>query len=160
MTAPRTPPVVVRWMALVAVGLALLAPLAVAQPVSAAARPPTPVELRDRMLALVNRARAARGLPSLRLNGRLSHEALRHSRAMAGQMRLFHTEGLATMIGHVGGSVFGENLGKGRGLRGIRDAWLRQADTRRILLDARFHHAGLGVIHRDGFYWVTLQAFD
>ena len=56
--------------------------------------------------------------------------------------------------------MFGEDVGKGRGLRGIRDAWLRRADTRRILLDPRFHHVGLGVVHVDGFYWVTLQAFD
>jgi hypothetical protein len=26
--------------------------------------------------------------------------------------------------------------------------------------DPRFHHVGLGVVHADGFYWVTLQVFD
>jgi hypothetical protein len=79
---------------------------------------------------------------------------------MAREQRLFHTQGLVVLIGNAGGTAFGENLGKGRGLQGIRDAWLRQSDTRGILLDARFRHAGLGVVHVDGFYWVTLQAFN
>jgi len=52
------------------------------------------------------------------------------------------------------------DLGKGRALEGIRNAWIRRADTRRILLDPRFLHVGLGVVHVDGFFWVTLQAFD
>jgi len=161
MTAPRTrSSVVVRWAVVATVGALLLAPTAGARPLHPGRRSPTPVELRDRMLALINRTRATRGLPSLRLNARLSREALHHSRAMAREQRLFHTQGLVVLIGNAGGTAFGENLGKGRGLQGIRDAWLRHGDTRSILLDARFRHAGLGVVHVDGFYWVTLQAFN
>jgi len=161
MTAPRTRSrVVVRWAVVATVALAIVAPAAGARPIRPTVRPPTPTELGDRMLALINRARATRGLPSLRLSPRLSREALHHSRAMAREHRLFHTPDLAALISHEGGTVFGENLGKGRGLVGIRDAWLREGDTRGNLLDARFRHAGLGVVHRDGFYWVTLQAFD
>ena len=149
-----------RWAVVATVGLALMTPAAAAQATRSTARPPSPAELRDQMLALINRARATRGLASLRLSGRLSAEALGHSRAMAREQRLFHTPGLVVLIGSAGGSVYGENLGKGRGLRGIRDAWLRHGDTRGILLDGRFRHAGLGVVHAAGFYWVTLQAFD
>jgi hypothetical protein len=28
------------------------------------------------------------------------------------------------------------------------------------MLDPRFHRVGLGVVHVDGYYWVTFQAFD
>ena len=94
------------------------------------------------------------------MNERLSREALRHSRQMARSGAITHTPNLADLVRSVGGSVFGEDLGKGRGLRGIRDAWIRRADTRRIMLDPRFDHVGLGVVHADGFYWVTLQVFD
>jgi len=121
---------------------------------------PTSDELGERMLALVNRSRAANGLPTLRLNVRLTREALRHSTRMAHDGAISHTPNLADLVRNVGGSVFGEDLGKGRGLLGIRDAWMRRADTRRIMLDPRFHHVGLGVVHADGFYWVTLQVFD
>jgi uncharacterized protein YkwD len=115
---------------------------------------------RDRMLTLVNRSRGLRGLPALRIDQRVSREALAHSRSMERQGAISHTPNLAAIIVRAGGTVFGENVGKGRGLRGIRDAWLRLSDTRRILLDPRFHHAGVGVIRADGFFWVTLQAFD
>ena len=121
---------------------------------------PNPDALAQRMLNLVNRSRQLRGLSELRIHDRLSREAVRHSERMAWSGTISHTANLADLVHDVGGSVFGEDVGSGRGLRGIRDAWLRQADTHRILLDPRFHHVGLGVVHVDGFYWVTLQAFD
>lgn len=121
---------------------------------------PESSDLRDRVLALVNRSRHSRGLPRLRLNFGLSREALRHSRDMARVDAISHTSNLAALIRGVGGTVFGEDVGKGRAMVGIRDAWLRRPETRSILLDPRFRRVGLGVIHIGGFYWVTLQAFD
>ena len=122
--------------------------------------PRGPDQLRTEMLELVNRTRQLRGLQALRINERISQEALEHSRRMASAGDISHTPNLLAIISSVGGTVFGEDVGKGRGLRGIRDAWLRSTETRTILLDGRFHQVGLGVIHADGFYWVTLQAFD
>jgi uncharacterized protein YkwD len=121
---------------------------------------PVPAEPRARILGLVNRTRVLRDLPRLLVNKRLSDEAYRHSRRMAHDDELSHTPDLAALIHSEGGTVFGENIARGRGLRGIRDAWLRRPDTRSILLDPRFLHVGLGVAHIDGFFWVTLQAFD
>lgn len=123
-------------------------------------RQPSGDELRDKMLGLVDRSRASRGLPRLENNVRLSREASDHARHMARTNELTHTPNLADLISDVGGTIYGENLGKGRGLHGIRDAWLRLESTRRILLDPRFHHVGVGVVHVDGYYWVTLQVFD
>ena len=117
-------------------------------------------EITRRILSLVNRSRADHGLVELRINEDLSKEALRHSRRMAKTGSITHTSNLADLVRSVGGTVFGEDLGKGRGLEGIRNAWIRRADTRRILLDPRFQHVGVGVVHVDGFFWVTLQAFD
>jgi uncharacterized protein YkwD len=117
-------------------------------------------EITRRMLSLVNRSRANHGLVELRINEDLCKEALRHSRHMARIGSITHTSNLAELVRSVGGTVFGEDLAKGRGLEGIRNAWIRRADTRRILLDPRFQRVGLGVVHVDGFFWVTLQAFD
>jgi len=159
MTTPRTRSTVAASLALFALlSVALIAPTADAGPRQG--QGPESQEFRRHMLALVNRTRATHGLPLLRINDRLSREALRHSRQMAREGGISHTPNLADLVRSVGGSVFGEDLGKGRGLRGIRDAWMRRADTRRIMLDPRFHHVGLGVVHADGFYWVTLQVFD
>jgi uncharacterized protein YkwD len=117
-------------------------------------------EITRHILSLVNRSRAHRGLVELRMNEDLCKEALRHSRRMATTGSITHTPNLAELVRSHGGTVFGEDLGKGRSLEGIRNAWIRRADTRRILLDPRFQHVGLGVVHVDGFFWVTLQAFD
>ncbi len=159
MTTPRTRSCVAASLVLFAVlSVTLVAPAADAGPRRGSQ--PTSDELGKRMLALVNRSRTTRGLPLLQLNARLSREALRHSKQMARNGAISHTPNLADLVRSVGGSVFGEDLGKGRGLRGIRDAWMRRSDTRGIMLDPRFDHVGLGVVHEDGYYWVTLQVFN
>ena len=158
MITPRTRSRLAASLMLFALmSVALVAPSVHAEPTRTLE--PTSQELRHRMLELVNRSREAHGLASLRPNERLSREALRHSKRMARDGAMSHTPNLAELVRSVGGSVFGEDLGRGRGLRGIRDAWIRRADTRRILLDPRFDHVGLGVVHAGGFYWVTLQVF-
>lgn len=154
MIAPRIRSSIVLAMAVTA----LMATTAQAR--SHTGRIAAPPVLRTRMLGFVNHTRALHNLPPLRINTRLSSEALHHSVQMAHDSELSHTPNLDELITSEGGTVFGENLGKGRGLRGIRDAWLHRADTRSILLDPRFVHVGLGVVHIDGFYWVTFQAFD
>jgi uncharacterized protein YkwD len=159
MTTPRTRSTVTASMVLFTLlSVTLIAPTADAGP--RREQQPTSDELRQRMLALVNRSRGSHGLPLLRINDRLSREASSHSRRMAQTGVITHTPNLAALVRGVGGSVFGEDLGTGRGLRGIRDAWMRRADTRRIMLDPRFANVGLGVVHANGFYWVTLQVFD
>jgi uncharacterized protein YkwD len=158
MTTPRSRSRVAASLVLFALlGAAFVVPSAHAASRTA---PPTPQELTKRMLGLVNGAREVRGLPALHTNRHLSSEAMRHSKLMATAGSISHTSNLADLIRGVGGTVFGEDLGRGRGLEGIRDAWLRRTDTRRILLDPRFNHVGIGVIHVDGFYWVTVQVFD
>jgi uncharacterized protein YkwD len=158
MTTPRTRSCFAASLVLLALmGATFVAPSADAVVRTA---PPTTDELARHMLSLVNRSRETRGLAHLHMNDRLSPEALRHSKQMGRTGTMEHTSNLADLVRGVGGSVFGEDLGRGRGLQGIRDAWLRRSETRRILLDTRFHHVGIGVVHIDGFYWVTLQAFD
>jgi uncharacterized protein YkwD len=146
------------FVVLTLVGAAFLVPAAHAD--TRTAKRPSTDELERRMLNMVNQSRELRGLPELRIHDGLSKEAVRHSRHMASTGTISHTPNLAELVRDAGGSVFGEDLGKGRSLRGIREAWLGREDTRRIMLDPRFHRVGLGVVHVDGYFWVTLQAFD
>lgn len=118
-----------------------------------------PIELRDELLRLVNRARARHGVAPLRLNAGLSESALEHSDRMAGQNRLFHTPNLDELIGQVGGSTFGENLAQSRSLHGIVKEWLRGSSTRENVLGARFRRAALGVVHPGRFFWVTFWPY-
>ena len=122
--------------------------------------PPSSAGLRSQVLDLVNRSRSSHGLSALRLSLPLSAEALAHSRRMARSGDISHTANLVDLIHRMGGTVFGEDVARGRGLRGIYGAWLQRTDTRNVLLDPRFRIVGVGVVHIGGFYWVTLQAFD
>ena len=111
MTTPRTRSRLAASLVL----FALMSVAVVAPSVHAGPRrgpEPTSDELGTRMLALVNRSRAAHGLPTLRLNERLTREALRHSKRMAQDGAITHTPNLADLVRSVGGSVFGEDLGK------------------------------------------------
>lgn len=159
MTSPHTNP----RLALALVSFTVLGAMLVAPSATAGMRttsPPSPGELAHRMLELVNRARDHQGLPVLRMHAHLAAEARHHSTGMASDGALSHTPNLDDLVRDAGGTVFGEDLGKGRGLQGIWEAWLHRANTRQIVLDPRFHHVGLGVVHVGGYYWVTFQAFD
>ncbi len=160
MTTPRTRSRLVVLLALGATLTATFAAPSVEARPNVSQRRPSDAELADKVLRLVNRSRGIRGLPRLEVSVRLSRAAHAHARRMASRNELTHTPNLAELISAVGGTAFGENIGKGRGLRGIRNAWLRGRSTRRILLDPRFRHVGLGVVHVDGLYWVTLQVFN
>jgi uncharacterized protein YkwD len=118
-----------------------------------------PIELRDELLRLVNRARARHGVEPLRLNAGLSESALEHSDRMARQHKLFHTPNLDELISEWGGSTFGENLAQGRSLHAVVQEWLRGSSTRENVLGARFRRAALGVVHPGGSFWVTFWPY-
>src|SRR5882672_7774483 len=112
MTSPRARSRLVVSLAVsVMMGAFSALPHAHAQSSTHATVRPESSDLRDRMLALVNRSRDNRDLPLLRLNLRLSKEALKHSRHMARAGAISHTPNLANLIRGVGGSVFGEDVG-------------------------------------------------
>ena len=142
MTTPRDRRRLAASLVLLAlVGATFVAPSAHAG--ARADRRVTTDEIARHMLSLVNRSRAIAGSGAAHERS-LRREALRHSRQMATSGSITHTPNLAELVRSLGGSVFGEDLGKGRGLQGIRNAWIRRADTRRILLDPRFRTRRLG----------------
>lgn len=111
------------------------------------------------VLRLLNAARAERGRPPLRRDRRLARVARRHSRDMVVHRYFAHEsrtgERPAVRIARSGWMrgrrrwTVGENLAWGSGARAdppsIVAAWLRSPAHRRVLLDARFRVAGIGV---------------
>lgn len=117
-------------------------------------------------LDLVNRARQDEGLESqLVYDASLSEVARAHSRAMRDQGFFAHTDpqghGFSYRLqqGGVVYTVAGENLAMvtnspdpaGTAHRGFLDNPVHRSN----LLDPRFTHGGVGVVHRDGTYWIT-----
>ena len=112
------------------------------------------------LLAAANRARAARGLPALRLSDEASAFARAHARRMAAAGTAFHSDGVSHSVGNPGlGAPAGaaENVGHGPSANSIHRAFMRSPGHRRNILGYSFRRAGIAVV-REGksFYAVEL----
>ena len=110
-------------------------------------------------LCLLNRERAERGLPRLRLNERLSDAADRHSRDMVRRGYFAHDSLTgASFVDRIRRTGYlraarswslGENLAWGSGNRGtpeqIMRAWMNSPGHRANILTGRFREVGIGV---------------
>lgn len=111
-------------------------------------------------VCLVNKQRARRGLRKLRLNGRLSAAARRHTVDMVRRNYFGHVSKSGTdvvdrlsSLGYMRGArswTVGENLAWGSGTRStpreIVVAWMNSAGHRANILQRRFREIGIGVV--------------
>jgi uncharacterized protein YkwD len=114
------------------------------------------VQNRSEMLQLTNEDRADRDRDELRLNDRLSRYARRHSREMAERGELFHTPDLADKLRGTGWSIGAENVGTGRSLDALEDAFMASRPHRKNILWAGFERTAIGVVESGGSFWVTV----
>lgn len=136
----------------------------------------TIAKARDATLCLLNRVRARHGLPSLRLDGKLSRAALRHSRDMVRKRYFAHDSRDGRSFSHRihaaryvprGASWWvGENLGWGSGSlaepMALVRAWMHSPGHRANILNRTFRDVGIGIVprapvgsHRDGATYTT-----
>lgn len=111
---------------------------------------------RDRMLDLLNQTRRSRDLPIFRLNRDLSISAYRHSKRMAEQNRLFHTDDLSRLLRAYHPSTWGENVGVAGSLRRVKKLWMHSSGHRANILRRAFRRVGVGAIEVRGSVWVTV----
>lgn len=101
------------------------------------------------MFSMVNKDRTDAHRSSLALSDRLSARATGHSRRMARDRAIFHSTRL-------GGAV-SEDVGAGSTLALVNRAFMRSKPHRRAILDKNCNKVGVGVVHKHGMYWVTLD---
>jgi uncharacterized protein YkwD len=111
---------------------------------------------RDRMLRLLNQVRRQHGLPVFRLNRELSTYAWRHSKRMARENRLFHTQDLYRLVRSYHPTTWGENVGMARYLQVVRRLWMHSSEHRANILKRAFRRVGIGVVKARGSVWVTV----
>lgn len=124
-----------------------------------AATTATPVSAgvyRDEMLSLVNKARTNHNVHTVKLDLELSHDARHHSRRMADLGYVFHTPNVVGKLKDVSWSLYGENIGMAHTLKRVRQLWMASPPHRDNLLNKKFDWVGVGVVHRDGWFWVTV----
>lgn len=111
---------------------------------------------RRQMLQLTNEARDHKDRVTLKLDRQLSKYAVKHSRDMANDGTLFHTEDLAGLLQGRDWSMGGENVGVASSLSDIQAAFMASKIHRSNILQAGYDHAAIGVVESDGSFWVTV----
>ncbi len=113
---------------------------------------------------LVNRDRAAAGLPGLRWDDPLAQAALDHARRMAQAQNLSHElPGEAPLSERVAGrqvrfKAVAENIATGRDAAFLEEEWMHSPHHRANILDGRLDHIGIAVVS-DGVKLFAVQDF-
>jgi uncharacterized protein YkwD len=115
----------------------------------------------------INQARAARGVPPLRVGSRLQRAARAHSRAMARSGSFTHGNWYYRLRRFgVRGRILGENIAWGVGSDGTAGAivgmWLASPPHRETMLSRGFSRVGVGVAigTMDGFRGARVVTAD
>lgn len=107
----------------------------------------------EQMACLTNAARSAEGRRELRVAPDLTEIARHHSARMAAAARLYHNPDLAGDVREW--LVVAENVGVGPSVASVHTALLASPGHRANILDTRVAEVGIGIVRRDGRYWVT-----
>lgn len=127
-----------------------------------AAEPAAAANREERQLrALVNEARQNHDVRGLRMRRFLVRAARQHSREMANQAVLAHSDDLASVAGDRPWSIIGENIGVGPSMEILHDAFMDSPPHRRNELNRAFYKIGVGMVRgADGRIWVTVLFMD
>lgn len=140
------------WLAVVA----LLGALVVAPPTGAAptAAGVDPRAAESDFVGRINSLRTSRGLPPLQVDGQLSGLARSWASTMAAQDRIFHASDLSTGV-TANWQKLGENVGVGRSVPALFDAFVGSPTHLANLVDPAFTHVGVGVVLSGGRIFTT-----
>jgi uncharacterized protein YkwD len=111
---------------------------------------------RNKMLHFLNGIRRQHDLPTFRLNRDLSRSALRHSKRMARDNDVFHTQNLFRVVRSYDPVTWGENVGRARYVKKVMRLWLHSSDHRANILHRAFRRVGVGVAKARGSVWITV----
>lgn len=145
MTSPSTNPRFKRSMQALALSLALM--LGASGCITAE---------QTRVTAFVNNSREARNIRPVQQNLQLSIKAQRWAEYLARIGRLQHSN-LSDGI-TVRWRALGENVGYGRDIRSVHQAYMRSSGHRATILDGRYNYIGTGYAKR-GNTTYTVQVF-
>ena len=102
----------------------------------------------------LNAVRAAKGLPALAVDVRVTDVARAWSSTMAGANRLYHNPNLAAQMPSEWIKI-GENVGYGGSVQSVADAFVASPDHYRNIVDPDYNSVGIGVVWTGSRLWVT-----
>jgi uncharacterized protein YkwD len=138
---------------------------AAAAPAPAPAPPPAAAPVADpgaeaQLLDLVNRERAAAGLPALRRSGGAAGLAREWAGVMGREQRMRHHPDLSGGLaahGVTGWRRISENVGYGASAGQVHTMFMGSAGHRANILDPAVSEVGIGVVSAGGKVWVVLD---
>lgn len=119
----------------------------------------------QQLLNLVNNERNRRGLAPLRVDNRLNHLARLKSQDMIDNRYFAHESPVYGRVGDmlrsagIGFTLAAENLGVGGSINSIFSAFMASPSHRSKIIDSRYTHTGIGVIHQPGRGYLVTQIF-
>jgi uncharacterized protein YkwD len=129
-------------------------------------RPPSttslPADAEAELLTMVNRDRAAAGLPGLRLDHDLARAAQKHSSEMAARRQLSHQfPGEPELQQRIAGESHlqfdqtGENVGYAESIEGTEEGFMHSPPHRKNLLTPEYNVVGFGIVRSGSVVYVT-----
>ena len=109
-------------------------------------------ELGGRSLQLANEARARQGLPALAWDDQAAEKAQKWAEHLAAKGSLEHSN---LSDGMSGWRTLGENVGYHSSIDNVHQAFLNSPRHRATMLSGAYTAAGMGVVIRDGRYYVV-----
>lgn len=134
--------------------VALLASAFLSTPPATLEASAAPTAKEKKLLQMVNTARANNGIRPLKMGEKLRRKAHRHSVRMSKQRRIFHHSCLSC-IAPGSWSRIGENVAKAKTIRSAHRALMRSSGHRSNILCSCYSKAGMGVVKRAGWVYVT-----
>lgn len=134
--------------------MALIASALLSTPVATPQASAAPTAKEKKILKMVNKARKNNGVRRLKMNEKLRKKAHRHSVRMSKQRRIFHHSCLSC-IAPSNWNRIGENVAKAKTVRKAHQALMRSSGHRANILCRCYRKAGMGVVKKAGWFYVT-----
>lgn len=112
-----------------------------------------PASAEGDFLARINQLRAENGVAPLAHDGQMTDVARRWSGEMARRNELSHNPNLKSEVQNW--RIVGENVGVGSNVAMLQRAFEESPRHRENMLNAKYTHAGIGVVEANGRMWVT-----
>lgn len=130
---------------------------------TASAQTANAIGYRGRLLKMINNVRERHELRELRIDRSLSRDAVRHTRRMVEANDIYDPPDLATFLADEPWERIGASVSGCAGtVPDLHRSWMRHAEHREIMLDARLRRIGIGVIENRstnlcgrGSFWGT-----
>jgi len=102
----------------------------------------------------INQARGRHNVGRLKLDPELSKVAIKQTRSMTAQDRLYHTPNLGRRVTRW--QMLGENVGYGSTVRSLHTAFMRSSGHKHNIVKGQYRYVGVGVKQAHGSLWVTV----